>query len=92
MVFNITTVQLAQIDAADRSQAACDQFLLRHLHTERQTDAIELAGDVLSDLQAKDGLARTGEPADDVNRPGLSRHRASSLRNVFQTLPVTADC
>ncbi|RMM31028.1 hypothetical protein ALQ80_200150 [Pseudomonas coronafaciens pv. oryzae] len=28
----------------------------------------------------------------DMNRPGFSRHLASSLRNVFQTLPVTADC
>ena len=27
-----------------------------------------------------------------LNRPGFSRHLASSLRNVFQTLPVTADC
>jgi len=27
-----------------------------------------------------------------VNRPGFSRHLASSLRNAFQTLPVTADC
>ena len=27
-----------------------------------------------------------------MNRPGFSRHLASSLRNVFQTLPVTADC
>ena len=29
---------------------------------------------------------------DILNRPGFSRHLASSLRNVFQTLPVTADC
>nr|WP_244858292.1 DNA-binding protein [Pseudomonas sp. PP3] len=28
----------------------------------------------------------------ELNRPGFSRHLASSLRNVFQTLPVTADC
>lgn len=27
-----------------------------------------------------------------VNRPGFSKHLASSLRNVFQILPVTADC
>ena len=27
-----------------------------------------------------------------MNRPGFSRHLASSLRNAFQTLPVTADC
>ena len=27
-----------------------------------------------------------------VNRPGFSRHLASSLRDAFQTLPVTADC
>ena len=27
-----------------------------------------------------------------LNRPGFSRHLASSLRNAFQTLPVTADC
>ncbi|PYD88037.1 hypothetical protein DNF23_35635 [Pseudomonas syringae pv. pisi] len=27
-----------------------------------------------------------------LNRLGFSRHLASSLRNVFQTLPVTADC
>lgn len=27
-----------------------------------------------------------------VNRPGFFRHLANSLRNVFQTLPVTADC
>ena len=27
-----------------------------------------------------------------VNRPGFSRHLASSLRNAFQTLPATADC
>ena len=28
----------------------------------------------------------------DLNRPGFSRHLASSLRNAFQTLPVTTDC
>ena len=28
----------------------------------------------------------------ELNRPGFSRHLASSLRNAFQTLPVTADC
>ena len=27
-----------------------------------------------------------------LNRPGLSRHSQGSLRNAFQTLPVTADC
>ncbi|WP_256994650.1 tyrosine-type recombinase/integrase [Pseudomonas tolaasii] len=27
-----------------------------------------------------------------MNRPGFSRHLASSLRDAFQTLPVTADC
>ena len=27
-----------------------------------------------------------------LNRPGFSRHLASSLHNAFQTLPVTADC
>ena len=27
-----------------------------------------------------------------MNSPGFSRHLASSLRNAFQTLPVTADC
>ena len=27
-----------------------------------------------------------------LNRPGFSRHLASSLRNAFQTLPVTVDC
>ncbi|QPO22697.1 restriction endonuclease, SacI family [Pseudomonas sp. Y39-6] len=27
-----------------------------------------------------------------MNRPGLSRHSQGSLRNAFQTLPVTADC
>jgi FtsP/CotA-like multicopper oxidase with cupredoxin domain len=27
-----------------------------------------------------------------LNRPGFSRHLASSLRNAFQTLPVTAAC
>ena len=27
-----------------------------------------------------------------VNRPGFSRHSQGSLRNAFQTLPVTADC
>ena len=27
-----------------------------------------------------------------LNRPGFSRHLASSLRDAFQTLPVTADC
>ena len=28
----------------------------------------------------------------DVNRPGFPRHSPGSLRNAFQTLPVTADC
>ena len=28
----------------------------------------------------------------DLNRPGFFRHLANSLRNAFQTLPVTADC
>lgn len=28
----------------------------------------------------------------DLNRPGFSRHSPGSLRNAFQTLPVTADC
>ena len=27
-----------------------------------------------------------------MNRPGFFRHLANSLRNAFQTLPVTADC
>ena len=27
-----------------------------------------------------------------VNRPGFPRHSPGSLRNAFQTLPVTADC
>lgn len=30
--------------------------------------------------------------ADKLNRPGFFRHLANSLRNAFQTLPVTADC
>ena len=29
---------------------------------------------------------------DSLNRPGFSRHSPGSLRNAFQTLPVTADC
>ena len=37
-------------------------------------------------------LAETGGIRPAVNRPGFSRHLASSLRNAFQTLPVTADC
>ncbi|NJJ61073.1 D-alanyl-D-alanine carboxypeptidase [Pseudomonas grimontii] len=32
------------------------------------------------------------DPGAVVNRPGFCRHLASSLRNAFQTLPVTADC
>ena len=28
----------------------------------------------------------------DLNRPGFPRHSPGSLRNAFQTLPVTADC
>ena len=31
-------------------------------------------------------------PCGMVNRPGFSRHSPGSLRNAFQTLPVTADC
>lgn len=27
-----------------------------------------------------------------MNRPGFPRHSPGSLRNAFQTLPVTADC
>ena len=27
-----------------------------------------------------------------LNRPGFPRHSPGSLRNAFQTLPVTADC
>ena len=40
------------------------------------------------------GLRLTQKQASDgsLNRPGFSRHLASSLRNVFQTLPATADC
>ncbi len=37
-------------------------------------------------------LAETGGIRPAVNRPGSSRHLASSLRNAFQTLPATADC
>ncbi|WP_193076875.1 DUF6543 domain-containing protein [Pseudomonas lundensis] len=29
---------------------------------------------------------------DCLNRPGFPRHSPGSLRNAFQTLPVTADC
>ena len=28
----------------------------------------------------------------ELNRPGFPRHSPGSLRNAFQTLPVTADC
>ena len=28
----------------------------------------------------------------EVNRPRFPRHSPGSLRNAFQTLPVTADC
>ncbi|WP_416236052.1 DUF2934 domain-containing protein [Pseudomonas mandelii] len=36
---------------------------------------------------------KEGKPqGQDLNRPGFSRHLASSLRNAFQTLPVTVDC
>lgn len=31
-------------------------------------------------------------PVGIVNRPGFPRHSPGSLRNAFQTLPVTADC
>ena len=34
----------------------------------------------------------TASKITELNRPGFSRHLASSLRNAFQTLPVTADC
>ena len=38
-----------------------------------------------------DGEASVDEtPA--LNRPGFPRHSPGSLRNAFQTLPVTADC
>ena len=32
------------------------------------------------------------DKVDPVNRPGFPRHSPGSLRNAFQTLPVTADC
>lgn len=40
---------------------------------------------LISTLKGRSGLS-------DLNSPGFSRHLASSLRNAFQTLPVTADC
>ncbi|WP_167370412.1 hypothetical protein [Pseudomonas prosekii] len=33
-----------------------------------------------------------GKSREELNRPGFSRHSPGSLRNAFQTLPVTADC
>lgn len=42
-------------------------------------------------LKQGDIILCDGEVAE-VNRPGFSRHSQGSLRNAFQTLPVTADC
>lgn len=44
---------------------------------------------VSNDLE---GFTRLITCLNELNRPGFSRHLASSLRNAFQTLPVTADC
>ena len=39
-----------------------------------------------------DDIASYKARKDKVNRPGFPRHSPGSLRNAFQTLPVTADC
>ena len=57
----------------------------------RQSDQ----GDMAKARQAETDAATAYAQAvawGDVNRPGFFRHLANSLRNVFQTLPVTADC
>ena len=55
---------------------------------------IEIPPDVLKamSIDLGDSLRITFVDEALVNRPGFSRHLASSLRNAFQTLPVTVDC
>jgi hypothetical protein len=63
-------------------------------------DVFEMYEDVSVEDITGDGVAevffrlegRGANACYKVNRPGFSRHLASSLRNAFQTLPVTADC
>ena len=52
---------------------------------DRETDGLD---------EDEKGIATVNTPsgAQEMNRSGFSRHLASSLRNAFQTLPVTVDC
>ena len=61
-----------------------DWILETHVHADHLSSASHLK----EQLGGRIGI---GEHIK-LNRPGFSRHLASSLRNVFQTLPVTADC
>ena len=65
---------------------------LRELEAKRRKALWMLASISPGDPEAFDALSILDDLDLQVNRPGFSRHLASSLRNVFQTLPVTADC
>ncbi|MDF3164533.1 hypothetical protein P3C24_26735 [Pseudomonas proteolytica] len=49
-------------------------------------------GEVVKAVEVAQAICRGLAKLYQVNRPGFSRHLASSLRNAFQTLPVIADC
>lgn len=58
----------------------------------------ELANQKSRILKAAENLKKHVSPSSNscrfvwMNRPGFPRHSPGSLRNAFQTLPVTADC
>ena len=59
---------------------------------ETKSDALAWARMIESEIDRGIFVSRVEAERTALNRPGFSRHLASSLRNAFQTLPVTADC
>jgi len=59
---------------------------------ETKSDAQAWARMIESEIDRGIFVSRVEAERTALNRPGFSRHLASSLRNAFQTLPVTAAC
>lgn len=91
------TQRIEEIDGMNQSVAAA---------TEEQTAVVESLNVDINQINLlnQQGVVNLNETLKDcdalsqqasrlkLNRPGFSRHSQGSLRNAFQTLPVTADC
>lgn len=81
----------AGITQRTRSRQSILCSLIHTLHV-TGTSILSLAPFKTNDIARLSGFPLHTVISNWLNRPGFSRHLASSLRNAFQTLSVTADC